>query len=449
LGVFLFAGGLACFAVGEISSIYTIIQYGFLFSLYGILLCLFGRQGVRPVWAPLIYLFFMIPLPIFFYNNLSSQLQLLSSYIGVTVIRLFDISVNLEGNVIDLGQIQLQVAEACSGLRYLFPLMSFGFLIGYLYRGSLLQRITIFLTTIPITVLMNSFRIGVIGVTVDKWGIEMAEGFLHDFEGWVVFMGCVGILFLEIALFQFSSAQKRGVFDLINLDIPKLSISPQDFHFSIKKQLPFLVALGLLLITTPYLTTLSERIEIAPARQSFVHFPLAYKNWTGREGALEQNVIETLKFSDYIIADYQTSDDYSPVNFYMAWYESQKKGAAIHSPRSCIPGGGWRIENLSQVNIPNVLRTNGAPLRVNRVLIRKGDYTNVVYYWFEGRGRDITNEYMAKWYIFWDSLTRSRSDGALIRVVAGVSTGESIEAADQHLQHFLKDFYPLIPAYVP
>lgn len=449
LGCTLLTIGLLCFFLGELSALYTLIQYGFLLSFIGVAWAFFGSPSLRLLWAAFFYLIFMIPLPSFLFFNLSSQLQLLSSVIGVAVIRLFDISVHLEGNVIDLGSMQLQVAEACSGLRYLFPLMSFGFLIGYLYRGSLWQRVIIFLSTIPITILMNSFRIGVIGVTVDQWGIQMAQGFLHDFEGWVVFMGCVGLLFLEIALFQLFSSQRRGVLDLVNLDVPKLSVKLKDFDLSARKQRPFLVALTLLLIVTPYFATLSERVEVAPPRQAFTHFPLTLNSWTGHEGALEKDIIGTLKFTDYIIADYQTSNDSIPVNFYTAWYESQKKGASIHSPRSCIPGGGWRIESLDQRNVTDVSRANGEPLRVNRALIRKGDTANVVYYWFEGRGRDITNEYMAKWYIFWDSLTLSRSDGALMRVVTTVPNGASIDEADQRLQKFLKDFYPLIPAYVP
>lgn len=449
LGFALVAIGLFTFLLGELSALYTLIQYGFLLSFTGIALAFFGASSMSLVWAAFAYLIFMIPLPNFLYFNLSSQLQLISSVIGVAVIRLFGISVHLEGNVIDLGAMQLQVAEACSGLRYLFPLMSFGFLIGYLYRGPLWQRIAIFLTTIPITILMNSFRIGVIGVTVDKWGIQMAEGFLHDFEGWIVFMGCVGILFLEIALFQLFSSQRRSPFDLINLDVPKLSVKLSDFDLSPAKQRPFIAAFILLLAVTPYFATLSERIEIAPARERFNKFPLAHNGWIGHESSLEQNIIETLKFSDYMIANYAADQYAAPVNFYTAWYESQKKGASIHSPRSCIPGGGWRITDLDQHELADVSRGNGKALRVNRAIIQKGDYTNVVYYWFEGRNRNITNEYMAKWYIFWDSLIRARSDGALMRVVTAVPSGTSIDEADQRLQQFLADFYPLIPTYVP
>ena len=127
----------------------------------------------------------MIPLPEFVLANLSTRLQLLSSQLGVAFIRLFDISVFVEGNVIDLGGYKLQVAEACSGLRYLFPLMTLGFLMACFYKGARWKRVVLFLSSIPITVLMNSIRIGIIGVTVERWGIRMAEGFLHDFRaGW-------------------------------------------------------------------------------------------------------------------------------------------------------------------------------------------------------------------------------------------------------------------------
>jgi len=83
----------------------------------------------------------MFPLPAFLYNNVSQQLQIISSELGVTIIRLFDISVSLEGNVIDLGKIKLQVVEACNGLRYLFPLISFGFICAYFSQAPIWQRL--------------------------------------------------------------------------------------------------------------------------------------------------------------------------------------------------------------------------------------------------------------------------------------------------------------------
>lgn len=448
-GVVMLLGGMAAFLLGELSAIYTLIQYGFLLSLAGVTLAFFGRSGMALLWVVFIYLIFMIPLPNFLYFNLSSQLQLISSEIGVAVIRLFGISVFLEGNVIDLGAMQLQVAEACSGMRYLFPLMSFGFLIAYLYRGPFWQRALIFLTTIPITIFMNSFRIGVIGVTVDRWGPAMAEGFLHDFEGWVVFMGCLSILFLEISLLHWLSRDDKKVLDRINLDTPALSIKFSDFQLSPQKQRPFLVSCVLLVVLFPVLFSINERAEVIPSRQSFNEFPLSHNGWEGRTNTLDQVVLDTLKLSDYLQADYRRPDEAMPVNLYVAWYDTQRKGVSIHSPRTCIPGGGWRIESLEQRDIASVQHVSGKPLRVNRAIIQKGPVAQVVYYWFEGRNRDITNEYAAKWYIFWDSLMHSRSHGALVRVVTMVNDTSQLEAADQRVEKFLQDFYPLLPAYTP
>ena len=174
---------------------------------------------MRLLWVPLVYLVFMIPIPPFLQNKLSGLLQLWSSALGVSVIELFGISVYLEGNVIDLGNYQLQVVEACNGLRYLYPLASFGFLLAYMYQAPLWQRAFIFLSSIPITVLMNSFRIGVIGVLVEHYGIAHAEGFLHDFEGWVVFMACVAILLAEMWLLARLTGDRRPWAEIFRLDL--------------------------------------------------------------------------------------------------------------------------------------------------------------------------------------------------------------------------------------
>ena len=182
----------------------------------GVVLAFLGWRGTAVVWAPLVFLVFMIPLPDFLQIKLSAQMQLISSVLGVALIRLMDISVFLEGNLIDLGAYKLQVAEACSGLRYLFPLMSFGFLIAYLYNAPVWRRAVVFLSTIPITILMNSFRVGVIGILVEYYGVEMAEGFLHDFEGWVVFMLCCATLFLEIWGLDRLTSNRRGLYQMFN-----------------------------------------------------------------------------------------------------------------------------------------------------------------------------------------------------------------------------------------
>ena len=156
-GVILAGVGLLFYLVGELATVYTVIQYAFVLFVLGLAWATLGTRAFKVIAVPLCLLFFMVPFPNFIYNSLSSQLQLLSSEIGVMVIRAFGIGVFLEGNVIDLGSYKLQVIEACNGLRYLFPLMTLGVIVAYFYHAALWKRVLIFVSTVPITILMNSF----------------------------------------------------------------------------------------------------------------------------------------------------------------------------------------------------------------------------------------------------------------------------------------------------
>lgn len=445
-GVALLVLSVLVLLLGRFSTILIISQYGLFLAIVALCWTMLGWAGIRLIWAPLLLLAFTIPLPAFFYNNLSSALQLISSEIGVAVIRLFDISVYLEGNVIDLGSYQLQVVEACSGLRYLFPLMSFGFICAYLFNAPMWQRALVFLSSIPVTVLMNSFRIGVIGVTVEYWGIDAAEGFLHDFEGWAVFMACTGVLFFEMWLLTKLSRDGRSLRTVFGLE-PPVSLPEGITVVNRPVTPPMITNVVVLVLAVGGLQLLNDRAEAPLAREPLPYFPMEIGDWQGRSELLGQNFLDSLLLTDYVIADY-VNDESEQVNFYVAWYDSQRTGVSAHSPKSCIPGGGWRITDHTIQDMGFSL-TNGQELKVNRIEIQKGEVTQLVYYWFQQRGRVITNEYLVKWYIFWDSLTKNRSDGALVRLTTFIPEGHSIDDGDDRLRRFALSALPTLTEYVP
>jgi exosortase D (VPLPA-CTERM-specific) len=442
--VVLFAGFL--FFMGEIATTFTLVQYALVLTVIGLAYALLGWQAFKIVAGPLFLLFFIVPLPPFIYNSLSGKLQLISSQLGVEVIRWFGISVFLEGNVIDLGDYKLQVVEACNGLRYLFPLVSLAFLAAYLYRVEFWKRAVVFLSSIPITVLMNSFRIGVIGVLVDNWGQEQADGFLHYFEGWVVFMACLLILLLEMTLLARIGGTRRRLRNVFGLEMPK--VLPEGMEYRIRPVTPvhyaILGSVALIAVSSLYIQT---QQEILPERQAFSAFPLEIDNWRGNEDRLEEIYLQSLKLDDYLIGDYADSLG-SVVNFYIAYYASQQAGSAAHSPRSCIPGGGWDIERVTQVDVPG-LQVNGEPLNVNRLVIKRGEVKQLVYYWFQQRGRVITNEWLVKWYLFLDGLTKHRTDGALVRLTTSVGVDEEWADGDKRLVDFAEKVVPLLDEYIP
>lgn len=446
LGVVIIFYGLFQAIVGELSSIFTLIEYAFVITLVGVVLSLFGIRAFKLILIPMLILFFMVPLPNFFFFNLSSQLQLISSQLGVALIRLFDISVYLEGNVIDLGTMKLQVVEACSGLNYLFPLMTLSFISAYFFTGEFWKKALIFISSIPITVFMNSFRIGVIGVTVEYWGPEMADGVLHDFEGYVVFMACIGILIIEMWVLSKIGKTRLPLKEAFGLEFPEPT--PDNAIVEERKTPRQLIASIVLLAVVAILASvLPERHEIEPDRKEFSGFPMNFENWQGRKEYLENIYIDALKFTDYTMIDYVNPDG-AMVNFYSAYYASQRKGASAHSPRSCIPGGGWRITSLDDYYVPDV-SVGDLPLKVNRLVISKGGAKQLVYYWFQQRGRIVTNEYMMKWYLFWDGITMQRTDGALVRFTTVLPPGRDISIADERLQKVVKNVAPILPAYVP
>ncbi|CAG7857754.1 hypothetical protein MCAMS1_02694 [biofilm metagenome] len=430
---------LIVFVVGEISALYVLTQYALIIVLLGLAMAIMGWPAVKPVVVPISLLVFAIPLPYFLEASLSANLQLLSSKLGVSFIRWCQIPVFLEGNVIDLGVYKLQVVEACSGLRYLFPLLSLGFICAYLYEAAFWKRVLLVLSTIPITILMNSFRIGMIGVLVDNWGIEMAEGFLHDFEGWIVFMACFGVLFIEMAVLSRIGDDKKPLLEIFGLTQEKPLEADAKTHerpFSF----PLCASAIALAISVIAVSSIEKRTEIIPPRTKFPEFPAELGNWRGEQSAMEETITQYLGLTDYILANYKNERS-ETVNFYAAYYESQRKGVSPHSPRVCIPGGGWQIAEIS--------RTQAGNLPINRIIIKKDDNTQLVYYWFQQRGRQFANEYFMKWYLFKDALLLNRTDGALVRITTAVAKNEKIQDADNRLTAFAQQVAPVLPKFIP
>ena len=150
----------------------------------------------------------------------------------------------------------------------------------------------------------------------------------------------------------------------------------------------------------------------------------------------------------FFIDQFKTRPKAPPVNLYVAYYASQRKGQSVHSPRTCIPGGGWKIVSLDRHSVDGIT-LNGQALLVNRTVIQMGDYRQLVYYWFQQRGRNLTNEYLVKWFLFWDALTRNRTDGALVRLTTLVPTNEKLSDADHRLVDFAKNMSPHLKDYIP
>lgn len=441
----LFAMVFAIF--GDIVHIPDLVTYALILWVGGVMLTGLGWDQGRHHFLPVFHLIFMLPLPQMIYWKLSVFLMGVSSQLGVDLLNWLNVPVFLEGNVIDLGVYKLQVAEACSGLRYLFPILSFSYLFAILYRGPFWHKIVLLLTAVPLTVLMNSFRIGVIGLLVDAYGIQQAEGFLHFFEGWVIFLACVGILFLLAMALQRLTPSPKTLSETIDLDFQ--GFGPQFsriFGIGVSKGLVVAALLSTAVVSAFVLAPTTPLST--PPRDSFAFFPRDIGTWSGSTKKLAPDVAKVLRADDYIDIDYFSPISSQPVNFFVAYYRNQLGGAGIHSPQVCLPSGGWEVSAISQYGV-DMTGTGYGKFNVNRAVIQNGMVRQLVYYWFEQRGKRMTNDYLVKASMIWDSLTRRRADGALVRFVTPIGSDETVAQADVRLQQVMRLALRPLPRFVP
>ena len=421
-----------------------VFQHGAMVLLMGSLaLALGGRNVFWITLLPVFYLLFMIPPPYWAITVLSQTFQFWSSELGAVMIRMFGIPVYLSGNILDIGDHQLQVADACSGLRYLFPFLSLGFLAAYLFQAPLWQRALVFVSTVPITIVMNSFRVALTGVLVDRWGPEQAEGALHFFEGWVVFLLCMLLLFAVIAFFSRLSGEKDV---LEKLQFPDIASKPSatPWNKSIFSR-NAVVIIGMLLSAGVYVHFGATNVLKVPERERLASLPYAFPGWRSELQEVDSSIIEVMGADDYIVADLLSPEN-ERFNVYIAYLDMQRHGHSWHSPRQCIPGGGWQITHH---DILPTTSNDGEKFYYNRIIIENRGVRQLLYYWYDQRGRRTANEFVMKSLVVLDAVSIQRTDGAMIRILTPIGRGEPVAAADERLMGFMKDLEPKLTPYIP
>ncbi len=435
-------------ALGTLSNIADISAYGLILWVGGLLLVSFGWKTGRHFWPGVLHLVYMLPLPGVLYYKMSTILQFISSELGVWFLKLMSVPVFLDGNIIDLGVTKLHVAEACSGLRYLFPILSFSYIFAVLYRGSNWHKAILLLSAVPITVLMNSVRIAIAGYIVNNYGLEWIEGFTHFFEGWVIFVACIILLFLLARILLMFSREKMTLVEALDLDTEGLGTQAMRIRHVMPSRA--LIASTLMVaVAALSLMSLPERGGTAPERDSFALFPRELGQWkqSGKRTFLSSNVERVLGADDYHQVDFVSDSTPLPIGLFMAWYDDQSKGG-VHSPEICLPSAGWEIAWLERTDISAQV-DDGYPFEINRAIIQKGETRMMVYYWFEQKNRRIAWDFEAKFWLMVDGIRTGRSDGALVRLTTPIGRDETDADAEARLQDMLTEIQGPLPRFIP
>jgi exosortase len=195
-GLFFVAVGLAVLVIGQLGAELFLSRVSLLIVLAGLVILFLGWKFFRAVLFPWAFLLLMIPIPTIVFNQITFPLQILASKVASATLPSLGVPVLREGNVITLGEMSLEVADACSGIRSLMSLATLAVIYGYLTERTNSRRILLALASVPIAVLANGLRIVITGLLVHYWDPEKALGFFHEFQGWLVFVASLGMLYL-------------------------------------------------------------------------------------------------------------------------------------------------------------------------------------------------------------------------------------------------------------
>jgi exosortase len=194
-GFVVMIGAIGLLLLGSLGAEMFISRFSLLVLLVGIILFLGGWRMLRAVSFPLGYLMWMIPIPVIIYNQITFPLQLIASRLATSCLELAQVPVLRDGNILILSNYSLEVVEACSGIRSLVTLMALAVAYGYLVSPRRWVRYVLAALMVPIAVLTNAIRIMGAGILARHFGPAAAEGFLHEFSGWAIFLVALLLMF--------------------------------------------------------------------------------------------------------------------------------------------------------------------------------------------------------------------------------------------------------------
>lgn len=446
LGLGLLVAGLGLLLLGNVAGELFTMRMSLLGVLAGLVLYLLGREHLKALAFPILYLLFMIPPPAIVFNAIAFPLQLFAARTATATLQVMDIPVLREGNLIILANSALEVNEACSGIRSLITLLALATTFAYFTLRDRWRQVALVISAIPIAVVTNASRVAGTGLLAHFYGDQVAREFFHTFSGWLVFLLAAILLGAEGVLLSRLFRQKRrdpGTMPRVSVEKEHPGQLPEPEGGGLRAWRRVGTATAVLVGGIVSLLMLSHG-EAVPLRRALEEFPLQVAQWRGIREALPPSTLNVLQVTDYMMRLY-ASPGRPPIWLYVGYYESQRQGQIIHSPRNCLPGSGWNI--LKHEYLTLRLSDHADPVTINQVLVGKEEERQIVLYWYQERGRTIANEYAAKLYLVTDTIMRNRTDGALVRLSAPVKGSE--EKTVQQLLEFTSLIFPTLAEFLP
>ncbi|MFC1510677.1 exosortase/archaeosortase family protein [Candidatus Omnitrophota bacterium] len=179
--------GVFIHAVSSLARVYFTSGFSMILVVIGLILYLYGSKVLKEVIFPVFFLLFMVPAPLIIITTISFKMKIFAAEIAERILNGMGIVALREGSLIKMRSTYVLVDDVCSGLRSLISLMALGSIFAFWMKNKMFKRILLFISTIPIAIITNVFRIVFLSIVSEVWGAQYASGFLHDLSGFLVF----------------------------------------------------------------------------------------------------------------------------------------------------------------------------------------------------------------------------------------------------------------------
>jgi len=435
--------------IGELGSVRALLFMGIWGCVVGLCVMLYGKR-TRHLVFPLLILFFIVPLPPFVNQILTFKLKMAASKLSVWMLRALGVSVVLEGNIIDIGVDKLQVADACSGLRYLMPMILMAVLVAYSFVKGRWRWMVLLLLIVPLSIFINAIRIWISALLTASGHPELAQNLFHDFSGWLMFM-IASVILVTVALILKKIGTRIKDKGLRDKDYKQLNGHNElnvknhtNGHWA--RPVILTVVLCLLFAVSGWALKQIPSSTNLPHRASFEHFPMKIGDWLGKREYISDKILKSLWADDYVTARYFKPGSYNMIYLLIPFYNYQATNHTAHAPQACILGGGF---SLVRSKAHTIRVSPDRDIKIMTMTLEKGDTRLLGSYFFLQKGRVITSPWMNKFYLIWDGITKQRTDGALVRAEMTVAPEQSMDEAYDELEAFIVKLWPILPEYVP
>lgn len=401
-------------------------------ALMAVTLFCFGKQRFKLLLFPLFLVIFMIPLPTLIQTRIGIPLRLISTKLGEILLRMAGVSVFVEGNIIDLGVTQLQVVDACSGLRYILPLLALGVIFAYFFEKSRWKQILIVGSTIPIAIFANGFRIAVTGYLAQHFGREVADGFFHGFSGWLIFVFALSLMlgFYGILRWVWPGS---GTLDYHGQKYDLLSHSGR----SADRNTAAVVTASAGLLAVGLLNYATASLQPFSLQSGFSAFPLTIGQWQGRTESIDPTIIRLSGAQDALNATF-SSDGGDIISLYIGYRGApfNESENFFHSPNVCLPSSGWKTISIEDHPIDAV--PGFGTINVRKMVIEKMGLRQLVYYWFQTKNRVSSDVHINRYHLTLHALGRDNTFDLFIRPITPLRPTDSLESARLRLDQFTR-----------